>query len=147
MKLEDLTLSHGLTGGMIHGGHIFRPWRPANNPPNTNLAEVGHSSWAHQVAKDLDLLTAAKEDIAEMMRLEVCIQTFQSGESKPGNGPSFEQRICKSYYEQQRTAKESADQLCPGSTEMSRSVTHRVDQSASHRAEVRSAHTRTRRSQ
>lgn len=26
-------------------GHIFRSWRPANNPPNTNLAEVGHSSW------------------------------------------------------------------------------------------------------
>ena len=28
-------------------GHIFRSWHPANNPPNTNLAEVGHSSWAH----------------------------------------------------------------------------------------------------
>ena len=84
-----------------------------------------------------------------MVRLEVSIQTFQSGESKPGNGPSFEQGICKSYYEQQRTAKEFADQLCSRSTEMSRSVTHRVDQSASHRAdkEVHSAHTRTRRSQ
>ncbi|CAB3993049.1 Hypothetical predicted protein [Paramuricea clavata] len=129
--------------------HIFRAWRPANNPPNTNLAEVGHSSWAHQGAKNLDLITAAKEDITEMVRLEVSIQTFQSGESKPGNGPSFEQGICKSYYEQQRTAKEFADQLCSGFTEISRSVTHRVDQSASHRAdkEVRSAHTRTRHSQ
>ncbi len=64
-------------------GHIFRAWRPASNPPNTNLAEVGHSSWAHQGANNLDLVTAAKEDIAEMVRLEVSLQKFQSGESKP----------------------------------------------------------------
>jgi hypothetical protein len=31
-----------------------------NNPPNTNLAEVGHPSWAHQGANNLDLVTAAK---------------------------------------------------------------------------------------
>ena len=129
-------------------GHIVRAWRPASNPPNTSLAEVAHSSWAHQGANNLDLVTAAKEDIAEMVRLEVSLQTFQSGESKPGKGPSFEQGLCKNYYEQQRVAKEFGDQLCSGTAESSRSVAHLVDESASHRAdkEVRAAHKRTRRS-
>ena len=68
------------------------------------------------------------------------IQTFQSGESKPGNGPSFEQGMCKNYYEQQRIAKEFGDQLCSGATESSRSVTHLVDQSASHRADKEDLH-------
>ena len=44
--------------------------------------------------------------------------------------PSFEQGMCKNYYEQQRIAKEFGDQLCSGTTESSRSVTHLVDQSA-----------------
>ena len=70
-----------------------------------------------------------------MVRLEVSIQTFQSGESKPGNGPSFERGMCKNYYGQQHIAKEFGDQLCSGATESSRSVTHLVDQSASHRAD------------
>ena len=63
--------------------------------------------------------------------------------------PSFEQGMCKNYYEQQRIAKEFGDQLCSGATESSRSVTHLVDQSASHRAdkEVRAARKRTRCSQ
>ena len=63
--------------------------------------------------------------------------------------PSFEQGMCKNYYEQQRIAKEFDDQLCSGATESSRSVTYLVDQSASHRGdkEVRAARERTRRSQ
>ena len=53
--------------------------------------------------------------------------------------PSFEQGMRKNYYEQQRS--KFGDQLCSGATESSRSVTHLVDQSASHRAdkEVRPA--------
>ena len=55
----------------------------------------------------------------------------------------------KNYYEQQRIAKQFGDQLCSGATESSRSVTHLVDQSASHREdkEVRAARKRTSRSQ
>ncbi len=65
-------------------GHIFRAWRPASNPPKINLAEVGHSSWTHQGARNVDLVTATKENIAEMVRLEVSLQKFQSGESNAG---------------------------------------------------------------
>ena len=46
--------------------------------------------------------------------------------------PSFEQRMCKNYYEQ-RIAKEFGEQLCSGATESSRSV-DLVDQYASHTA-------------
>ena len=63
--------------------------------------------------------------------------------------PSFEQGMCKNYYEEQRIAEKFGDQLCSGATESSRSVTHLVDKSARHRAdkEVRAARKRTRRSQ
>ena len=62
--------------------------------------------------------------------------------------PSFEEKMCKNYYEQSAKLC-SGDQLCSGATETPRSVTHLVDQSASHRAdkEVRAARKSTRRSQ
>lgn len=93
-------------------------------------------------------MTAAKEDIVEMVRLEVSLQTFESGESNAGRGPSTKNGISKNYYEQQRVAKEFGDQLFSGIVEQTRSVAHLVDQSASHRAdkEVRAANKRTKRS-
>ena len=49
--------------------HIFRAFKPSLNAPRANLAESGHSSWKNSGLIHLDLLDAARQDVAENLWL------------------------------------------------------------------------------
>jgi len=82
--------------------HIIRAWCP-RGVPSTNLAEVGHSKWAKQGPENLDLVTAAKEDVAESILQQKALDQFKVGLYNDGSGPSLLKKNCR---EQLRNAHE-----------------------------------------
>ena len=50
--------------------HVFRTFRPSLHVPGVNLAESGHSSWKNSGTVYLDLLGAARQDVAENLQLQ-----------------------------------------------------------------------------
>ncbi|KAK3711266.1 hypothetical protein QZH41_007880 [Actinostola sp. cb2023] len=85
--------------------HVFRAWCP-RGAPSTNLAEIGHSKWAKQGSENLDLVTAAKEDVAESILQEKAVEQFKLGVYSGGSGPSLAQR-------EEKTAREQGVSLGP----------------------------------
>lgn len=49
--------------------HVFRAFKPSLNAPRVNLAESGYSSWKNSGLIHLDLLDAARQDVAENLQL------------------------------------------------------------------------------
>lgn len=119
--------------------HIFRAWCP-KGAPSTNLAEIGHSKWARQGSENLDLVTAAKEDVAESILQEKTVHQFERGVYSGGSGPSMMERKEKTYREQVKSAHEYGESLIneDGGQEVQRlnlSSAIFTDPTSSHRAD------------
>lgn len=119
--------------------HIFRAWCP-KGAPSTNLAEIGHSRWSKQGSENLDLVTAAKEDVAESILQQQAVQQFQKGTYCVGNGPSLIQRKEKSCRDQVKAAHEYGQTFIDNSDIAGKEVQRNAfgvftDPTSSHRAD------------
>ena len=68
--------------------HVFRAFKPSLNAPRANLAESGHSSWKNSGVVHLDLLDAARQDVAENLQLRANLRGYEQGTYSGGKGPS-----------------------------------------------------------
>jgi hypothetical protein len=83
--------------------HVFCAFRPSLNAPRVNLAKSGHSSWKNSGTVYLDLLDAARQDVAENLQLRSNLQSYEHG-SYSGKGPGKSELSKRSYAEQEKRA-------------------------------------------
>ena len=119
--------------------HVFRAFKPSLNAPKANLAESGHSSWKNSGIIHLDLLDAARQDVAENLQLRANLSGYEQGTYSGGKGPSQSVISKRSYAEQEKRAQAFSNELleCMVSGEdkplVPKSCETFVDEKASHR--------------
>ena len=119
--------------------HVFRAFKPNLNAPRANLAESGHSSWKNSGIIHLDLLDAARQDVAENLQLRANLRGYEQGTYSGGKGPSQSVLSKRNYAEQEKCAQAFSNELleCMVSGEdkplVPKSCETFVDEKASHR--------------
>ena len=91
--------------------HVFRAFKPSLNAPRANLAESGHSSWKNSGIVHLDLLDAARQDVAENLQLRANLRGYEQGTYSGGKGPSQSVSSKRSYAEQEKRAQDFSNEL------------------------------------
>ena len=91
--------------------HIFRAFKPSLNAPRANLAESGHSSWKNSGLIHLDLLDAARQDVAENLQLRANLRGYEQGTYSGGKGPSQRVISKRNYAEQEKRAQAFSNEL------------------------------------
>ena len=81
--------------------------KPSLNAPRANLAESGHSSWKNKGLIHLDLLDAARQDVAENLQL----RGYEQGTYSGGKGPSQTVISKRNYAEQEKRAQAFSNEL------------------------------------
>ena len=69
--------------------HIFRACKDKSSP-ESNLAEVIHSSWVSSRKTNIDLFDAAVDDITEFIRVKQMLRNYKEGSFGGCSGPSFD---------------------------------------------------------
>ena len=118
--------------------HMFRAFKPSLNAPRANLAESGHSSWKNSGLIHLDLLDAARQDVAENLQLRANLLGYEQGTYSGGKGPSQRVISKRNYAEQEKRAQAFSNELheymMSGEDEpQPKSCETFVDEKASHR--------------
>ena len=90
--------------------HVFRAFRPSLNAPRVNLAESGHSSWKNSGLVHLDLLDAARQDVAENLQLQSHLKQYEQG-AYSGKGPGKNALSKRNYAEQDKRAQAFSNEL------------------------------------
>ena len=91
--------------------HVFRAFKPSLNAPRANLAESGHSSWKNSGVVHLDLLDAARQDVAENLQLGANLRGYEQGTYSGGKGPSQSVISKRNYAEQEKRAQAFSNKL------------------------------------
>ena len=91
--------------------HVFRAFKPSLNAPRANLAESGHSSWKNSGVVHLDLLDAARQDVAENLQLRANLRGYEQGTYSGGKGPSQSVISKRNYAEQEKRAQAFSNEL------------------------------------
>ena len=117
--------------------HVFRAFCPSLNAPRVNLAESGHFSWKNSGIVYLDLLDAARQNVAENLELRSNLQSYEHG-SYSGKGPGKSELSKRSYAEQEKRAQAFSAELLAyieddASPPQAKSHVAFVDKCASHR--------------
>lgn len=118
--------------------HVFRAFKPSLNAPRVNLAECGHSSWKNSGLIHLDLLDAARQDVAENIQLRSNLQGYEQGTFRAGNGPGLVDIEKRSYADQAKRAQAFSNELlkyieCGQDAPQPKSGEKFVDERSSHR--------------